>query len=169
MDLRHKTIDLFNKKIKLTEPQLLDLEKGIYNWCIDYATTHKIIRNWNNPIFQKLYVEKVRHALTNLDQDCYIGNGKLLERLQEKEFMPHELAYMKPENLFPNRWKETIEKHLKKFEYAYENKKVATTDQFRCGKCKKRECTFYLMQTRSSDEPETIFIRCVNCGHQWRQ
>jgi DNA-directed RNA polymerase subunit M/transcription elongation factor TFIIS len=169
MDNRQKVCKLFKQKIDLSETDINDLEKGIYNWCIDYSIDHKIIKNWNNPIFQRLYLEKSRQILSNIDKDCYINNPKLFERLKEKEFLPHEIAYMKPENICPSRWKDTIEKHLKKFEYAYENKKVATTDQFRCGKCKKRECTFYLMQTRSSDEPETIFIRCVNCGHQWRQ
>lgn len=169
MDTRIKAKNLIKTKLNLSELEHEDLEKGIYNWCIDYANDHKIIRNWSNPIFHRLYLEKVRHIVSNIDNECYIKNPKLFERLREKEFAPHEIAYMKPENLYPNMWKDTIEKHLKKFEYAYENKKVATTDQFRCGKCKKRECTFYLMQTRSSDEPETIFIRCVNCGHQWRQ
>ena len=43
------------------------------------------------------------------------------------------------------------------------------TDQFKCGKCKKRKCTYYQKQTRSADEPMTTFITCVACGHQWRE
>ena len=96
-------------------------------------------------------------------------NKRLISRLNENEFLPHEICFMKPENVYPEKWQDTIGKFLKKFEYAYEDKVEATTTQFRCGKCKKRECTFYSMQTRASDEPETIFIRCVNCGHQFRQ
>ncbi|KAE7996479.1 hypothetical protein FH972_001198 [Carpinus fangiana] len=30
-----------------------------------------------------------------------------------------------------------------------------TTDQFRCGRCGQRKCTYYQMQTRSADEPMT--------------
>ena len=41
-----------------------------------------------------------------------------------------------------------------------------TTDEFKCGKCGKRKCTYYQKQTRSSDEPMTTFITCVNCGHK---
>lgn len=44
----------------------------------------------------------------------------------------------------------------------------ATTDQFKCGKCKKRQCTYYQMQTRSADEPLTTFVQCVACGNRWR-
>ena len=40
---------------------------------------------------------------------------------------------------------------------------------FRCGKCKSNRTTYYQMQTRSADEPMTIFIRCLNCGKDWRQ
>ena len=44
----------------------------------------------------------------------------------------------------------------------------AETDQFKCGKCKKRKCRYYQMQTRSADEPMTTFVTCVNCGNKWK-
>ncbi|KAL4576035.1 hypothetical protein LXL04_012123 [Taraxacum kok-saghyz] len=44
----------------------------------------------------------------------------------------------------------------------------ATTDQFRCGRCGKRQCTYYQLQTRSADEPMTTFVTCVNCDNHWK-
>ena len=44
----------------------------------------------------------------------------------------------------------------------------ASTDQFQCGKCKQRKCTYFQMQTRSADEPMTTFVQCVNCNNRWR-
>lgn len=44
----------------------------------------------------------------------------------------------------------------------------ATTDAFKCGKCGKRKCTYYEKQTRSADEPMTVFVSCMNCGNKWR-
>lgn len=44
----------------------------------------------------------------------------------------------------------------------------ATTDAFKCGKCGKRQCTYYEKQTRSADEPMTVFITCQACGNKWR-
>jgi DNA-directed RNA polymerase subunit M/transcription elongation factor TFIIS len=165
MTARTDCLIIIKDKLKnFNEEQAIELEKAIYNWSIEFATSRGIIKNWKNPVFARLYLEKARTTLANLD------NPRLEERLlKDKEFMPRDIPFMKPENLHPQRWQDTIERHMKRFEYAYENKKVATTDQFKCGKCKKRECTFYTMQTRSCDEPESIFIRCVNCGHQWRQ
>ncbi|ORY80360.1 transcription elongation factor [Protomyces lactucae-debilis] len=45
---------------------------------------------------------------------------------------------------------------------------VASTDMFQCGKCKKRECTYYQMQTRSADEPMTTFVSCTFCGNKFK-
>ncbi|KAJ1982730.1 transcription elongation factor TFIIS [Dimargaris verticillata] len=45
---------------------------------------------------------------------------------------------------------------------------VAETDQFKCGRCKSRKCTYYQMQTRSADEPMTTFVTCTNCENRWK-
>ena len=47
-------------------------------------------------------------------------------------------------------------------------KKEAMTDQFECKRCKSRETAYYEVQTRSADEPMTIFITCLNCGNRWK-
>lgn len=43
-----------------------------------------------------------------------------------------------------------------------------TTDLLKCGKCKKRNCTYNQIQTRSADEPMTTFVLCNACGHRWK-
>lgn len=43
-----------------------------------------------------------------------------------------------------------------------------TTDQFKCGRCGQRKCTYYQMQTRSADEPMTTYVTCVNCNNHWK-
>ncbi|KAA8492982.1 Transcription elongation factor S-II [Porphyridium purpureum] len=45
---------------------------------------------------------------------------------------------------------------------------TASTDEFPCPKCKKREVSYYQMQTRSADEPMTSFFTCQPCGHKWK-
>jgi len=37
-----------------------------------------------------------------------------------------------------------------------------------CGKCKKKNCTYNQLQTRSADEPMTTFVLCNECGNRWK-
>ena len=86
-----------------------------------------------------------------------------------KEIKPHEIPYMKNEEIFPENWnhiKTTLEK---KVESLKNNKNISITDQFKCGKCNKRECSYYELQIRSADESATLFITCLNCNAKWRQ
>ncbi|KFV70716.1 Transcription elongation factor A protein 3, partial [Dryobates pubescens] len=42
------------------------------------------------------------------------------------------------------------------------------TDLFQCGKCRKKNCTYNQVQTRSADEPMTTFVLCNECGNRWK-
>lgn len=165
---REKISKMLQHKAKLTDIEVKDLEVGIYNWTIEYSNENKIIKNWKNPKFYKLYIEKARSVLDNVDSSSYINNVNLLERIKDKEFLPHEIPFMKPESLFPDRWKDTLDAYMKKYKNAYEKQDVVVSSLFKCFKCGKKECTFYSMQTRSADEGETVFVRCTICGNTWK-
>jgi len=47
-------------------------------------------------------------------------------------------------------------------------KEGTKTDLLKCGKCKKNNCTYHQMQTRSADEPMTTFVLCNECGNRWK-
>ncbi|XP_040193880.1 transcription elongation factor A protein 2-like isoform X2 [Rana temporaria] len=42
------------------------------------------------------------------------------------------------------------------------------TDLLQCDKCKKKNCSYNQVQTRSADEPMTTFVLCNECGHRWK-
>jgi len=54
------------------------------------------------------------------------------------------------------------------FECSRGNGPQATTDEFKCGRCGQRKCTYYQMQTRSADEPMTTYVTCTNCNKRWK-
>jgi len=166
-EVRDKSKDLF-KSLKLNEIQAKDLEIGIYNYSIDYATHHQIPLSWACDLFKEIYLAKVKSVYTNLSNKYSIKNKRLLKRLQDKEFMPHELAEFRPENLYPEIWKDIIDRELMRTKAAYEPQATAMTDRYTCGKCKKNRCSYYELQTRSADEPMTMFITCLHCGHRWK-
>ena len=37
-----------------------------------------------------------------------------------------------------------------------------------CTKCENMESYWWMQQTRSADEPPTMFYRCTKCGYSWR-
>lgn len=47
-------------------------------------------------------------------------------------------------------------------------KEGTKTSLLKCGKCKKNNCTYHQMQTRSADEPMTTFVLCNECGNRWK-
>lgn len=145
-----------------------DLEIGVFNWCLEEADRHRIVKSWKCTQFNLLYQDKCLNILSNL-LPSVIGNTRLLDRmLKDKEFLPHELAYMKPQNVFPERWETILDEKMKKDMNLLEAKPSAMTSEFKCGKCKKRECIYQEVQVRSADEPMTLFITCLNCGNKWK-
>ncbi len=115
------------------------------------------------------YEHKLKQLVLNLNPNSYIKNNYLLPRVLSGEISPEVLIIMSPVELFPEKWEETIKANNELLKKQVEGSKSrATTDMFFCGKCKKRETTYYEQQTRSSDEPMTKFIKCANCGHEWK-
>lgn len=46
--------------------------------------------------------------------------------------------------------------------------KEVSDSMLTCGKCGMKKTSSYEMQTRSADEPMTIFATCLCCGNRWR-
>lgn len=146
-----------------------DFERGIYNHTLEEARRKGTRRVWDNPEFTSLYNIEARRCISNIDPKSYVSNPRLLTRLKDGEFMPHDIPFMTYSELFPEKWAEALEMAMKREAKMLTVDKSMATDMFKCSKCGKRECTYYEMQTRSADEPMTQFIRCLNCGKQWRQ
>jgi DNA-directed RNA polymerase subunit M/transcription elongation factor TFIIS len=159
----NKLLNLFSQ-YDIDELYIKDLEIGIYNWTIDYSNKNNIIKNWENNRFTSLYFEKCRSIISVINKDI----NKIISNLKDKTYLPHEIPFMKPEDIHPDLWKDIIEIYTKIYENSYENAAVAMTDLFRCGKCKGNKCSYYELQSRKSDESTTIHVKCLICGFGWR-
>ena len=49
-----------------------------------------------------------------------------------------------------------------------EGKETLSTIKIDCEKCGNNEAVWWMLQTRSADEPTTQFYRCIKCSHTWR-
>jgi len=149
--------------IGLSDLEARDLEIGVFNFTIDYITGQKLPASWICNAFVQAYLAKARGVYQNI-----LKAPRLLNRMHEKEFLPHDIALMKHQNLMPEAWEAIINKEQMRNKAAYETLAVANTDRYVCSRCKKNQCSYYELQTRSSDESMTCFISCLNCGNRWR-
>lgn len=74
-----------------------------------------------------------------------------------------------------NKAKSTIKlsekvEHKEEIEVIDTNKtaEIHPTTEIECPQCGNHEAHYWTKQTRSGDEPETQFFKCVECAHQWR-
>ncbi len=154
---------------QLTTAEETELERAILQHAIAESLKQHIHPVWENREFTVFYDIQVRRVITNFSRNSYVNNPRLDVRLREGEFAVSELATMGFPTLCPEKWKDLAEKEMKREAKMLEVDKSMATDMFRCGKCGKRQCTYYEQQTRSADEPMTIFVLCLNCGKKWRQ
>ena len=153
----------------LTELQILQLETSIYNGAIKRAKSLRSVRSWTYPLFVHTYRMHARHIASNFCTKSYVGNTELFERFKGGEIQIQDLSKMDQYELNPTRWKTQFDNQQMREKRQLEGDRSMATDMFLCKKCHKRECTYYEMQTRSADEPMTIFITCLNCKKHWRQ
>ncbi len=146
-----------------------DLEREIYLATLTEAAVKHIFANWKNPLFCEIHGYRQYKLFSNLHPQSPVGNRRLLVRLKERELSMADLARLDDMELFPENWKRLQDLQTIREQKLLEGKIAAATDMFKCNRCGKRETTYYEMQTRSADEPMTIFITCINCGKKWKQ
>ena len=139
-----------------------NLEKGVFNYTLKESTSRKIVKKWENPAFTQLYLDRMRSIYINLK------NPELVQQIVNGETLPQTVAFMTHQEFNPIRWRELIDRKRKRDASKCTNNIEASTDMFTCKKCKSKRCTYYEMQTRSADEPATVFVSCLDCGKNWK-
>lgn len=150
------------KEILINEKIATNLEKAIFNYTIKEANQKKIIKKWENPHFTRIYMDRLKSIYLNLK------NSNWVDQLKSGEIEPTTFAFMTHQEMKPERWSALIQQKMKRDASRFETNVEASTDMFTCKKCKSKRCTYYELQTRSADEPSTIFITCLDCGKHWK-
>ena len=157
LDKKHANDELKAEHAKLSEhissnlsDYMVEVPKPFKNATV--ISENDMRANWKNPEFKRLYANRMRsliYAIRNNDK------SKFLDRIKSGELKPNtfdskeiwDLWYQEPK-------KEVVEKKPEEYE----------DGMFKCGKCKSMKTTYVEKQTRSADEPMTLFITCRMCG-----
>ncbi|XP_028759112.1 transcription elongation factor TFIIS-like [Neltuma alba] len=132
---------------------------------VSVAVESVLFQNWGH--FNGAQKIKYRSLMFNLKDP---KNPDFRRRVLLGEYSPERLVDMKTAEMASDKRKKENETIKRKalFDCERGQKPKATTDQFKCGKCGKRESIFHQMQTRSADEPMTTYVTCVSCNHHWK-
>lgn len=163
--IRKKTITKLNSIIK-NKSKSSKIEESIYSYCKQLCEIDNHIFDWDEGPFKSIYLYQSDNIIKNIDVNSILQNDYLFNAIKKKQINSENIAFLKPDEMFPSHWKPILDK---KNEYEKRRNVVQTTEQFTCKKCYKKKCTYYELQTRSADEPMTLFIQCVNCSNKWRQ
>jgi len=168
---RLKMLDVFNSLLSehCDEDDVANLERGIYNATLEDAKKHMVPLTWDHTVFTWMYKMISKRTVSNFHPKSYITNTTLIQRWKEGEFTLESIGHWTPYELNPANWKELKDQQFRRDKRILEGNLAMATDRFRCSQCKKKMCSYYELQTRSADEPMTIFISCLNCGKNWKQ
>ncbi|KAL4975227.1 transcription factor S-II, central domain-containing protein [Aspergillus desertorum] len=120
------------------------------------------------PETKEPYRTKIRSLFQNLKNK---SNPTLRVRVLSNEVTPERFVKMTHEELRSDEQREKDRKiqkeNMDKAMVAQAERSISTSLQ--CGKCGQRKVTYTEAQTRSADEPMTLFCTCMHCGKSWRQ
>lgn len=137
------------------------IETSLYNFATEYVEKNNI----DPTLIESIYNDKKEDLLKNINPESELNNKKFLSRILDKKIDHNSIAFLDPSDIDPEYWESTINKLQLRED---KSKNIATTDMFTCGKCKEKKCTVHQMQTRSADEPMTVFVTCMECGHTFK-
>ena len=143
------------------------IEESIYNYTIEQSLKKGIEKNIENKLFLRIYVNKIINLYNNLDQKSYIKNKEFFNKLMNNEIEIKKIAFLSPQEINSTHWKKYLDKQHAIDEFLYSRTVGIRTTEYKCGRCKGKECTYYQLQVRCCDEPMTTFINCLNCGNKW--
>jgi len=131
-----------------------DIEQSIYIFSQKYADD-----NGTPFLLENIYDSKADEILSILNDKNLMF---IIQAIKKEDIDPKKIAFMKPSELNPGKFKEII-KRKEVEEMRLKDK--GSTSTFECKKCKKNKTSVVEKQVRSGDEPATLFITCLECGH----
>jgi DNA-directed RNA polymerase subunit M/transcription elongation factor TFIIS len=144
----------------IDKKKAVEIEKSIYNYTQDYYNDNSDMPPY---LIQSSYEHKSNEIINEINNK---NSTYLLNAINEDTIDILKIAYLKPEELNPEKF-EPIIKNKELREYKKNNKKGSNI--FTCSKCKKANCSVTQKQTRAGDEPPTTFVECLECGHIFKK
>ena len=146
----------------------INLEKSTYNTTIRRTNELGDVPAAEN----RFFVNRYKHTFLKIKHNL-IHSPTLKARILSGELKPKSVLELSHQGLWPGGpysklLEENIRQTLKPAWVPTMLNAPEYKGMFRCNRCKSYKTTFYQMQTRSADEPMTVFVTCHNCNSRWK-
>lgn len=150
------------KELGFEPPVAVAIEQSILSYTKTSAQSKfklKYLR-WSDINVRRLYIRKFRAIVFNAVE--------IKSLISENTIEPAQVAMVDHYKLAPHLYKELFEKRRQREMYTA----LADTDDahdglLKCDACSSWKTRYVEVQTRSADEPMTVFARCLGCGVHW--
>lgn len=122
-------------------------------------------------IFQRHYARKIRsiaHNAKNNPLFVSFVERKIIPTENIPTLLPDEMNHCGPHSIMKEHLNEK-ERIIEQWRKYWETEHESSTGMYTCKCCKSSHTVFNAVQTRSADEPMTIFITCLACNNRWKE
>ena len=135
---------------------------------------------WKSFPDKKGYTDKARSLAFNLKKNRDLTTDVILGQLEVETLVSMSREELASDEIVQKRQQEAkklIDSKRLDWDQANEEKinkmcgikgELLKASLFTCGRCKSVKTTSTQKQTRSADEPMTVFVLCLNCGKRWK-
>ena len=115
---------------------------------------------------RRMYASQVRSIAFNLKKH----ETGLFDRVNSGDVAPGSLALMDRRAMWPEFWSRAENQPGRRIVILNSQDQVENQGKtlLQCRKCKEWKVKYFEFQTRSADEPMTVFCECMACGFRWR-
>jgi transcription elongation factor S-II len=142
------------------------VEMAVHNFTCRELKTHHRIQKYGNDYYW-MYKDRARSLFRNFQSNpFFLDSVRQLSSATEWGTFLETCTHI---DMDSDQWKDQLEKKSKRDYARFHEEEQASTDMYICPKCRSRKATFYTLQIRSADEPETVFVTCLDCKHNFRR
>jgi len=140
------------------------LSKEIERSIMDYTKKSCELKNicnirWSDVRVRRLYLRKFRMILNNI--------SALLDLIDKKEIVLCQSAFVSHQELRPDIYNpllDVIEKRSKFSILNYADETEGYESLLMCGTCGSKRTISVTLQTRCTDDPDVVYLKCFACG-----
>ncbi len=170
-ELRNCAVHQFKNLLSCNTDIAMEIEQVLYDITSEGFTSIPKSLRWDHEEFRKVYKDKLYAILSNLLMTYSSMKTELSNNLHSYESIYTILT--KDMKLFvPSIWSELImsRNNIQEPNVVEELRLESQIECYRCKKAGKyaNNVETTQVQTRSADEPMTIFCLCRGCGQRWR-